>query len=289
MQLQEASRKQAKIKMAIQGPSGGGKTMSALLIAYGLCGLWERIAVIDTENHSADLYAHLGKYKVLSISAPFAPEKYIDALNLCVSSGIEVVIIDSMSHEWDGSGGILETHSRMTGNSYTNWAVVTPRHNAFVQAMLQSPVHIIGTIRSKQDYVLSERNGKMVPEKVGLKGITREGLDYEFTLVLDINIRHYATASKDRTGLYIDKPEFMPSSAIGIKIRDWCNAGIPNIEDRINRCASMEELVALYAVSLEYHNSHAALFSSRKHALQPQNNNQVHHQTSSANGVQQHS
>jgi AAA domain len=106
MQLYKAERKKARIKMALQGPSGSGKTMSALLIAFGLCGEWNKIAVIDTENHSADLYAHLGGYNELSVSSPFTPEKYIEAITVCENAGIEVIIIDSISHEWEGIGGI---------------------------------------------------------------------------------------------------------------------------------------------------------------------------------------
>ena len=111
---------------------------------------------------------------------------------------MEVIIIDSISHEWDGSGGIIEYHSSLMGNSFTNWSKVTPMHNSFVNKILQSPAHIIATIRSKQDYILSERNGKVVPEKVGFKGVTGDGMDYEFTIVFDIDINHHATASKDR-------------------------------------------------------------------------------------------
>ena len=177
MQLQKASRRRVKIKMALQGSSGSGKTYSALLLAYGLCSNWSKIAVIDTENRSSELYEHLAEFMVLTITPPFSPEKYIEALQLCEKEGMEVIIIDSISHEWEGIGGILEQHSAMPGNSYTNWNKLTPRHNSFVQHILQSPVHIIGTIRSKQEYVLSEKNGKQVPEKVGMKGVTREGMD----------------------------------------------------------------------------------------------------------------
>ena len=198
MQLQTAERKRAKIKLGLQGPSGSGKTYSALLLAYGLCRDWTKIAVIDSENHSANLYANLGKYNVVDLQSPFTPERYIEAINICEKASMEVIIIDSISHQWEGMGGLLETHSNMQGNSYTNWNKITPRHNSFIQHILQSPAHIIGTIRSKQDYVLAEKNGKMVPEKIGLRGITREGLDYEFTLVFELDMKHNCTATKDR-------------------------------------------------------------------------------------------
>ena len=268
MILEKASRKKAKIKMALQGPSGSGKTMSALLIAYGLCNDWTKIAVIDTENHSADLYAHLGEYLVLPISPHFTPEKYVQALEICIQSGAEVIIIDSISHEWDGIGGILDIHNTMMGNSFTNWAKVTPRHNAFVQHILQSRVHIIATIRSKQDYVLVEKNGKQVPEKVGLKGVTKEGLDYEFTLLLEMNQKHQAIATKDRTGLFMDKPEFVPSTDTGKLIMEWCSKGIEDFTARIDSCKSVEELILLYQQSPEYQDQYSKHFTQKKNQLQ---------------------
>ena len=274
MQLQIAKRTQARIKAGLQGPSGSGKTYSALLMAYGLCNSWNKIAVIDTENYSASLYAHLGNYSVVNIAAPFSPEKYIEAIQLCEASGIEVIIIDSISHEWEGSGGILDVHGSMMGNSFTNWSKVTPRHNAFVQAMLQSPCHIIGTIRSKQDYVLSEKNGKLVPEKVGLKGVTRDGMDYEFTLVFDININHNAVASKDRTGLFGNRAEFKISVETGTQILRWCNTGEAvntataddtiDISKRISNCKTLAELLSLYKDNPPYQQSHAAKFSAKR-------------------------
>src|SRR4051795_9265264 len=117
MQLQPASRKNVKIRMALQGPSGSGKTYSSLLVAYGLTGNWSSIAVIDTENHSSELYAHLGNFKVLHLHLPFTPERYIEAIQVCEKEHMQVVIIDSISHEWEGAGGILEVHSNMLGNS----------------------------------------------------------------------------------------------------------------------------------------------------------------------------
>ena len=243
MELRKAQRKQAKIKMALQAPSGAGKTYSALLLASGMVD-WSKIAVIDTESHSADLYCHLGDYNVLQLEKPFTPERYIIAIQTCEEAGMEVIIIDSVSHEWEGSGGILDLHGNMPGNSFTNWAKMTPRHNAFVQKILESNCHIISTIRTKQDYVLSEKNGKMVPEKIGLKGITRDGMDYEFTIVFDLDIKHNAVASKDRTGLFADKPEAVITSEFGKRILKWCNAGISidEVKQQIQKATSIEVL-----------------------------------------------
>lgn len=244
MELQKAQRKQAVIKMGLQGPSGSGKTYSALLLAYGLVKDWDKIACIDSENFSASLYSHLGDYSVVQIGPPFSPAKYIEAIELCESAGMEVIIIDSISHEWDGAGGILDVHSNMMGNSFTNWSRVTPMHNSFVNKILQSPAHIIATIRSKQDYVLSERNGKVVPEKVGLKGVTRDGMDYELTIVFDIDIKHHAAASKDRTGLFSDKPTIIITDATGELIKDWCMSGfkVSDIEAEIEQTTSIDGL-----------------------------------------------
>ncbi|MFC2118988.1 AAA family ATPase [Bacteroidota bacterium] len=244
MNLRKAERKQARIKMGLMGPSGSGKTYGALQIAYGLTGDYSKIVVIDTENHSADLYSHLGDYQVIGLGAPFTPERYIEALTLCEESGMEVIIIDSISHEWSEEGGILDTHSSMAGNSFTNWNKITPRHNAFVQSILQSSCHVIATIRSKQDYVISEKNGKMVPEKVGLKGVTRDNMDYEFTLVLNIDIQHNAKASKDRTGLFMDKPEFIITPETGKTISKWCHFddNTEGIFNQIEGATTVEEL-----------------------------------------------
>ena len=245
MNLRKAERKQARIKMGLLGPSGSGKTFGALQIAYGLTGDWSKIVVIDTENHSADLYAHLGKFNVIGLGVPFTPERYMEAIELCEKSGMEVIIIDSISHEWEGEGGILAVHSNMPGNSFTNWNRITPRHNSFVQKILQSSSHVIATIRSKQDYVVSENNeGKAVPQKIGLRGVTRENMDYEFTLVLDLDIKHNAKASKDRTGLFMDKPEFVITAETGKTINKWCHFedNVEAIISQIEGAGTVEEL-----------------------------------------------
>src|SRR6478735_2003018 len=143
MQIRKATKQKAKIRLSLSAVSGGGKTYSALNIAYGLCNDWNKIAIIDTENNSADLYAHLGEFNVLPLSAPYSPENYIAAIKECEKAGMEVIVIDSITHEWDGKGGCLEiaetiTQGSASKNSYTAWAKVTPRHQSFIDALLQS-------------------------------------------------------------------------------------------------------------------------------------------------------
>jgi hypothetical protein len=250
MELRKTNRSQAKIRLALQGPSGSGKTYSSLLIAHGLCKDWNKIAVIDTENKSADLYAHLGEYNVITLTAPFSPERYIEAIAICEQEGIEVIIIDSLSHEWEGDGGILDTHSQMLGNSFTNWSKITPRHNALVQRILNSHAHIIATVRSKQEYVLAEKNGKQVPEKVGMKGIQRDGLEYDFTMVFELDLSHRATCTKDRTQQFSKNIPYQMSESTGEKISNWCNVIKPNddkyVNDLIRGCKSIASLEILY-------------------------------------------
>jgi hypothetical protein len=291
MQLRKSERKQARIKMALQGPSGSGKTYSALLVAFGLCQDWSKIAVVDTESHSADLYAHLGAFNVLTLEAPYSPERYIEAIRVCVQQDMSVVIIDSISHEWEGSGGILDVHSSMAGNSFANWSKLTPRHNEFVQEILQSPAHIIATIRTKQDYVLSDKNGRMVPEKVGLKSVTRDGMDYEFTLVFDLDIKNRATASKDRTGLFMGKPEQRLSTQTGKVILDWCNESQgttpAQLTERIGQCKSIQELLELYQQHPEFKNALKPEFEQRKREIliqQHLDSKQIHNPKPSSNG-----
>ena len=274
MQLQKASRKKAKIKMGLQGPSGSGKTYSSLLLAYGLCNDWSKIAVIDSENHSSELYSHLGSYNVIQLSAPYTPEKYVQAIEAGRQAGMQVIIIDSISHEWEY---ILEAHASLPGNSFTNWQKVGLRHKAFIQAILSANAHIIATTRTKQDYVLNERNGRMVPEKVGLKAVQREGLDYEFTLVFDLNMKNSASASKDRTGLFYGKPEQKLSIETGRTIHAWCNTGAnfaPNdISAIIYSCTTIDELLELYNQHPLYKEVLKPEFEKRKREILLQNQN----------------
>jgi hypothetical protein len=238
LQFRKAERKKAKIRMGLSGPAGSGKTVSALIMAYGLVGSWDKIAVIDSENESADLYANhvlpngsvIGEFNTVPISAPYHPEKYIKAIDLCIKNGVEAIIIDSITHEWSGVGGCLELHDQAVkrqrnANSYTAWADITPLHQRFIDSILQAPVHMFTTVRSKTDYVLTEKNGKQVPQKVGMAAQTREGFEYELTVSLEIDVEHKAFISKDRTGLFSGKLPFVPSVETGQFIKAWCESG----------------------------------------------------------------
>jgi hypothetical protein len=227
--LQKATRKKSKLRLNLSGPAGSGKTYSALLMAYGLIGNWEKIAVIDTENGSAALYDHLGPFQTIDLQEPFSPERYIQAIDLCVSAGIECIIIDSSSHEWSGAGGCLEINEKLAqakfkGNTWSAWSQTTPRHDAFVNKVLQSPVHIITCTRSKMETVMTD--DKKV-KKLGMKDIQREGWEYELTVSLNIDRdTHTATASKDRTELFEGKDPFIITPETGKLIRKWCETGV---------------------------------------------------------------
>lgn len=267
LELRKATRKNVKIKMALQGIAGSGKTYSSLLIAKGIVNDWNKIVIIDTESNSADLYAHLCEYNVLNIKAPFTPEKYVQAIDVCLKAGMEVIIIDSISHCWDC---LIETHASMTGNSFTNWGKITPRQNSFINKILEADVHIIATMRVKQDYVLNQKDGKYVPEKVGLKAVQRDGVDYEFTIVMEIDIRHHAKVSKDRTNLFLDKSGFVITEEVGRGILQWCTTrrmSDDEIQSPIEETNSIDELKELYNAYPEIQESHASAFSDQKNLL----------------------
>lgn len=230
MAFRVAERKQVKLKIGLSAPSGAGKTYSALLIAYGICGDWEKIAVIDTENGSAELYSNLGAYSVCSISPPFTPKKYIEAIHEAEKFGFKVLIIDSLSHAWSGEGGLLDMQDKATkasksGNSYTSWREITPEHNRLVDAILQSNMDVIVTTRAKSEYVITDENGKKNIKKVGLAPVFRDGLEYELTVFFDLSQEHVASTSKDRTGLF-DGQNFIPSFETGEKLAGWRDHGL---------------------------------------------------------------
>jgi len=281
MQLRQSERKQAKIKMALQGSSGSGKSLSSLLLAKGLTNEnLEKVAVIDSENGSADLYAHIGDYNVLALQPPFTPEKYIEAIEVCEKAGMECIILDSISQVWDE---LIDFHSKLPGNSFANWNKVTPRQKAFINKILQADAHIIATMRTKQDYVLQQKDGKYVPEKVGLKAVQRDDVSYEFTIVFDIDTKHFASASKDRTNLFSGKPEFIINTSTGKRILDWCNSPIKedDVKQKIEECLSVSQLMTLYKQYPSFQAPLKGLYQTKKDQLE----NLVKPQNFSSNGV----
>jgi len=249
MQLQQAQRHQVKLRLGLSGASGFGKSYSALLLAYGITNDWSKIAIIDTENNSASLYSHLGNYNVLTLNEPYSPERYIEAISTCERASMEVIIIDSITHEWSGKGGCLQIHEDL-GGTFQMWAKVTPRHQAFIDAILGSKSHIITTVRRKMDYSLDvTSNGKTKVIKHGTKEVTREGFEYELTVNFEfINDKHLVSASKDRTGLFMGKPEFVINSSTGKRLLEWCNQGVSvqDIIQQIKNTFSIDDLRQLY-------------------------------------------
>ncbi|MEA4884521.1 MAG: ATP-binding protein [Clostridia bacterium] len=218
--FRRAERRRAKLRLALAGPSGSGKTYSALQIAFGL---GQRITLIDTERGSGELYAHLGAYDVCAIEPPFLPQKYVDAISAAEQAGYDVITVDSLSHAWVGDGGMLDIQGRAaacTGNSWSAWREVTPMHNQLVDKLLQSPCHVVVTLRSKTEYVQTQESGKTIIRKVGLAPVFRDGVEYEFTVFFDLVADHTALASKDRTGLF-DGRYLIPTSDTGRELLAW--------------------------------------------------------------------
>ena len=224
MEFKKAQKSESRLRIAISGASGSGKTYSALRIAKGIGG---KIAVIDTERSSASLYADLVDFDVVNLEPPFNPQKYVDAIKAAETAGYEVIIIDSLSHAWSGTGGLLDLHdniqkSNKSVNGFSAWKEVTPIQNRFIDAILSSKCHIITTMRAKQEYIIEKGEYKTQVRKVGLAPVQRDGLEYEFTLFFEISQEHVATASKDRTNIF-DGKYFTPSEETGKILMSWLN------------------------------------------------------------------
>lgn len=280
--FRKAERKQAKLRLALFGPSGSGKTFSALQIAMGMGG---KIALIDTEQGSGELYAHLCDYDVATIAPPFEPQKYIDLIKMAAQH-YDILIIDSLSHAWAGEGGMLDIHDKATQasrskNSYMAWREVTPLHNKLIDTILQCPRHVIVTARTKVAYEVQEGGqGKKAPVKVGLAPVFREGLDYEMTTCLELSVDgHIATSTKDRTGMFDGRYE-VPSPETGKRLLSWLNAGttapampLPQqldsqaIRVEIGKIDTVDALMAHYQTHQSKDENILALYSTRKRQI----------------------
>lgn len=254
MQFTKAERKKSKLRLALAGPSGSGKTYGALLVAKGLGG---KIAVIDTEKGSASLYSDLVDFDVLELEPPYSPGNYVAAVKLAEKCGYDVVIIDSITHEWTGSGGCLEMNeetakAKYRGNTWSAWNDTKAKHRVFIDALLSCQAHIIVTMRSKTETAQVEVNGKKQVQKLGMKSEQNDGIEYEFTTVLDlIHDGNFALPSKDRTGLFApDCNPFKLSEDVGRKLAEWLDSG-KNPQDELNKfseiCSTIETMERLQA------------------------------------------
>lgn len=275
MKFEKAVRRKAKLRLALSGPSGSGKTKGALLLAEGLGG---RIALIDTEHNSASLYANDHDFDALNLEPPYTPERFIEAVKMAEMAKYDILILDSITHEWTGKGGCLElvdeiARSKFRGNTWSAWNDITPRHRAFLDCILRSPLHIIVTMRSKTETAQVEENNKKKVVKLGMKAEQRDGFEYEMTTVLDlVHDGHFANASKDRTGLFGGDPQII-SRKTGDMLRKWLESGAdevrPTMEVQIKACTTAREVMLLWGEITEIDQQrYKALFSQRKAELQ---------------------
>ena len=256
MKFEKAMRKKARLRLALTGPSGSGKTYSALLVAKGIGG---RIAVLDTEKGSASLYSDVADFDVLELEPPFAPERFIEAISAAEQAGYDTLVLDSITHEWSGVGGCLElvdtiAKAKFRGNSWSAWSEINPRHRLFLDAILRSPMHIIATMRSKTETAQVEENGRKKVAKLGMKSEQRDGVEYEFTTVLDIGHEtHHAIASKDRTKLFSNADPVVLSEQTGKQLLNWLESGADPREEALKQfvadassAQSMESLKPMF-------------------------------------------
>lgn len=241
-QFQPATKRQARLRLALIGPAGSGKTYTALKVARRLGG---RVALIDTERGSASKYADEFQFDTLQL-ATFSPETYVEAIHAAEQAGYDVLIIDSLSHAWVGKGGALEmadhAASRQGENRFTAWRHVTPAHNSLVDAMTGSSMHVIATMRSKMEYTIDkDERGKSIPRKVGMQPVQREGMEYEFDVVGDLDQENALTISKTRcralTGAVLAKP----GDAFADTLKAWLTDGAPQY-DKPGRMAHLRTI-----------------------------------------------
>jgi len=227
--FKKATRLQSKLRMTIDGPAGSGKTYTALRFAHALA-RDGKIAFIDTERGSASKYVGESpdgipwEFDVLELTQ-FSPEKYTEAIVAAGKMGYSVLIIDSLSHAWEGTGGALEIKQKY-GEAWSAWRHVTPIHNRMVDAILQSPMHVITTMRSRIEYVQEpDSNGKIVIRKVGMSPIQRPGMEYEFDILGDMDWAHMFTVSKSRCSAVADKSFEKPGPEFMVPVMEWLTSG----------------------------------------------------------------
>ena len=246
----EVTREKSKLRMALCGVSGAGKTLSALYIGYGITGDWGKVALIDTEHGRGKFYADrqdlaipTGVFKYCELNPPYSPDRYIAAVKAAAAAVGEdgAVIVDSFSHAWDNEGGVLDIKSEIakrTGkNDYTAWDEAGKYQNNLVNTILSINAHTIITMRAKMAYAMEvNEKGKTVPVKIGLAPVQRDSTEYEFDIALNIGRDHVAVTSKDTT--FLDGFSSVITPELGKELKDWLDKGI-NPE----RCADCGKVI----------------------------------------------
>ena len=233
LQISKATRELIFVKLALMGASGAGKTYSSLRLATGMAEALEpilgrkaKIIMANTEKSRGRYYANEFDYEITNVDAPHEPEKYVDLIDQVVKLGYDILILDSSSHEWEGKGGCLELQ-QLAGGTYQAWAKVTPRHDKFLLAIAESPIHIIATMRGKDQYEMEKNdNGKITVTKLGVGAKQRDGFEYEFTSTFLIDQKDsHAIAQKDNTHLFEKAGRILLSEKDGKDIISWANSG----------------------------------------------------------------
>lgn len=245
MAIQKAVKYKHRIRLGLAGPTGSGKTMSALRIGQGIAEKeGGRLGVIDTEHGSASLYAEEFDFDVIELTS-FAPDRYVEAIHeFEQAGGYAVIIVDSMTHAWNGKDGALEQVDKkagMAGNSFTAWRDVTPQHTRLVEALLTCKAHLIVTLRSKMAYELDTdpRTKRTTVRKLGLQPIQRDGMEYEFDVFADIDVDNTLSISKTRnkalSGFQVQKA----GESLGVQLWEWAegNAAPTRPEPIVNEAA----------------------------------------------------
>lgn len=232
-QVKKAKREKIYVKLALMAPSGGGKTYGSLRLASGMAdeikketGKDAKILLANTEQKRGYYYANEFDYDIVDVEPPHNPEKYVELIDFAVSEGYDILIIDSSSHEWEGKGGCLELQQQ-AGGTYQVWSKITPRHNRFIEAIADSPIHIIATMRGKDQYeVNKDERGKTSVQKLGVGAKQRDGFEYEFTCTFLIDQKtNCAEVQKDNTHIFEGEGATLLTENHGRKIIQWANSG----------------------------------------------------------------
>jgi len=250
--FQKAKKSQSKLRLALVGPSGSGKTYTALTIGKAL---GQPIAVIDTERGSASKYAgDVAEFDVCELET-FSPKTYVEAIEVAAAEGYPVLIIDSLSHAWAGVEGALDQVDRRASSAagkFGAWREVTPLHNALVDAILSYPGHVIATMRAKTEYVIEEVNGKKTVRKIGLAPIQRDGVEYEFDVVGDLDHAHVLTVTKTRCSALADRAIRHPGEDVAAELLAWLSDGAPAVPDQIVELVRRGDLVAAKEMATQH-------------------------------------